>query len=65
MGGGDKCQEIFEGETAEELLEKATKHVMEAPIHEDLRQEMASQDEAGKAKWMESYNKLWEETLEV
>lgn len=62
MGGGDKCQEFFEGETAEELLEKATKHVMEASIHEDIRKEMESQDEAEKAKWMEGYHKLWEET---
>ena len=64
MGGG-KCQAVFEGETADELLEKATKHVMEASIHEDIRKEMSSQNEEEKAKWMEGYYKLWEETPEV
>jgi len=65
MGGGEQCQDIFEGETSEELLSKATKHVMESPIHDDLRKDMAKQSDEEKAKWMKNYNKLWEETPEV
>lgn len=64
MGGGDKCQEVFEGETADELLKKATEHVMQSPLHEDIRKEMESQNEEGKQKWMDFYHKLWQDTPE-
>jgi hypothetical protein len=65
MGGGDQCDAVFEAETSEEMVEIGTKHVMESPIHEDLRKKMAANSDEDKAVWYKEYNKLWEETPEV
>jgi len=65
MGGGDKCQEKFQGQTAEELLATTTKHIMESPLHEDIKQEMASGDEKKKDDWMKFYQELWDKTPEL
>ncbi len=65
MGGGDKCKEVFEGETADELLAKADKHIRESDFHLDLQEEMKKTTPEEKEKWMKFYNKLWKDTLEV
>ena len=65
MGG--PCDEVFEGETAEEVSQKGMAHVQGAQDdeHKKLVADMDDQGEEGKAKWWENFQKQFAEKPEA
>lgn len=60
MGG--LCDEIFEGETAEEVGEKGGQHVMGSTdeAHKPMREQMMHSSEEEKNKWWAWFKEEWE-----
>ena len=54
------CEEVFEAESSEEMLNKMQPHYMAE--HKDI---MAGADKNKQQAWFEKFNKNWEEAEEI
>lgn len=65
MGG--PCDEVLEGATAEEISEKAKKHVMETQddVHKETASKMQSMSQEDHATWWEGFQKQFAEKPEA
>lgn len=68
MGG--TCDEVIEGETADEIGKKGAEHVEKMAAqgdesHKALKEGMDAQGEEGKAKWWDDFRKKFDEKQEA
>ncbi len=59
MGG--PCEEMFEGESAQEIGKKGGEHIMSSTdqAHKEMREQMAASSEDDKKKWWSWFNEEW------
>ncbi len=63
MGGPATCDFVITGNTAEEMAENGTAHVMAS--HPDIAEQMKNTSAEGKAKWMEDFKVKFDATPEM
>jgi len=71
MGGKGGCDQVFEGDTAMEVAQKVSVHVMGSTdeAHKQLQEQMKEQMEKGtqedKQKWMDWFQGEWDKKTEA
>lgn len=63
MGGPSECNFEVSGNTAKEMVDKGTEHVMKS--HPEIVAQMAAMTDEDKAKWFEEFKVKFEEAPEV
>jgi len=58
MGGPATCSTVFQGNTPEEIVQNAMKHVEEA--HPDMAASIKAMTPEETSKWMEDFHKTFE-----
>lgn len=63
MGGPATCDFVITGNTAEEMTQNGTKHVMES--HPDVAEQMAKMTPEDNTKWMEDFRPKFDAAPEM